>query len=72
MLTSNFLEINEWIEANVVPVAVQSGLRYMAHVLSPKFITRFSGIDLGLRMKPVEFHAFKERKKAEKWLNSKE
>ncbi|WP_339608520.1 hypothetical protein, partial [uncultured Roseivirga sp.] len=72
LLTSNFLEINEWIEANVVPVAVQSGLRYMAHILSPKFIARFSAIDLGLRMKPVEFHAFKEIGKAEKWLKSKE
>lgn len=70
-LTSNFLEINEWIEENVVPIAVESGLRYMAHILSPKFIARFSAIDLGLRMKPVDFHAFKKRSKAEKWLKSK-
>lgn len=70
-LTSNFLEINEWIEENVVPRAVNSGLRYMAHILSPKFITRFSGIDLGLRMKPVDFHSFKKVSKAKKWLESK-
>lgn len=72
LLTSNFLEINEWIEAKILPLAVQSGLRYMAHVLSPKFIARFSGVDLGLRIKPVEFQAFKDMGQAEKWLKSKD
>ncbi|MFT6827086.1 MAG: hypothetical protein ACI9Z3_001725 [Roseivirga sp.] len=71
LLTSNFLEINEWIEENIIPNAVAQGLKYFAHVLSPKFITRFSGVDLGLRVKPIEFQAFKNRDKAEKWLSSK-
>jgi hypothetical protein len=47
------------------------GLHYFAHILSPKFIARFSGVDLGLRVKPIEFQAFKSRDKAEKWLASK-
>ncbi|MGW8124169.1 hypothetical protein ACV07N_16035 [Roseivirga echinicomitans] len=72
LATSNFLDVNEWIEKNIVPIAIQSGLRYMAQVLSPKFIVRFSAVDLGLRMKPVEFQAFKEIKSAEKWLRSKD
>ena len=71
LLTSNFLEINEWIEENVVPVAVKSGLKYMAHILSPKFIARFSGIDLGSRMEPVDFHTFKKISQAQKWLKAK-
>jgi hypothetical protein len=66
LLTSNFLEINEWIEEHIIPKAVALGLKYSAHVLSPKFIARFSGVDLGLRVKPIEFQAFKSRDKAEK------
>lgn len=71
LLTSNFLEINEWIEEQIIPKAVALGLQYFAHILSPKFITNFSGVDLGLRVKPIEFQAFKSREKAEKWLSSK-
>lgn len=71
LLTSNFLEINEWIEKNIIPKAVSLGLRYFAHILSPKFIARFSGVDLGLRVKPIEFQAFKNKEKAIKWLSSK-
>ncbi|MFT6971092.1 MAG: hypothetical protein ACJAXX_001660 [Roseivirga sp.] len=71
LLTSNFLEINDWIEKNIIPKAVDLGLHYFAHILSPKFIARFSGVDLGLRVKPIEFQAFKSRDKAEKWLASK-
>jgi hypothetical protein len=71
LLTSNFLEINDWIEKNIIPKAVDLGLHYFAHILSPKFVSRFSGVDLGLRVKPIEFQAFKSREKAEKWLASK-
>lgn len=67
----NFIEINGWIAEQLIPRGLDLGLRYFAHVLSPQFISRFSAVDLGLRVKPIEFKAFKTLGEAEKWLRSK-
>ena len=49
---------------------VANGLKYMAHVHSSKFITRFSAVDLGTRVKDFEFKLFEQLSEAEQWLHS--
>jgi len=70
-LSGNWSGSNDWIENEYMPSAVAVGLKYIAHVFSPKFITKFSAVDLGTRDLPVIFQNFVDFDEAQKWLREK-
>ena len=51
--------------------ASKEGLKYVAHVFSPKFITKFSAVDLEVRDLPVSFETFDNIENAQDWLRQK-
>ena len=67
-LTGSWSESNDWIENEYIPQAIALGLKYIAHVFSPKFITKFSAVDLGTRDLPLVFKTFDSISEAEFWL----
>jgi len=52
-------------------LAAKEGLKYVAHVFSPKFITKFSAVDLGVRDLPVIFETFDNMQDAQEWLRER-
>ena len=67
---ANWIVLNDKIENEGMEESVKNGLRYMAHVNSSRFITRFSAVDLGTRVRHFEFKIFEELKDAEDWLRN--
>ncbi len=67
---ANWVAFNDILEQGTMRENVANGLRYMAHVNSPKFITRFSAVDLGTRVKEFEFKIFDKLQDAEDWLHN--
>ncbi|MEQ9098515.1 MAG: hypothetical protein RIF36_26930 [Imperialibacter sp.] len=67
---ANWIALNDELEKGRMRESVANGLRYMAHVHSSKFITRFSAVDLGTRVKDFEFKLFEQLSEAEQWLRS--
>lgn len=67
---ANWIELNDRIENERMAESVKNGLRYMAHVNASRFITRFSAVDLGTRVKDFEFKIFEELEDAEDWLRN--
>lgn len=70
-LTGNWSESNDWIENEYMPRAIKLGLKYIAHVFSAKFITKFSAVDLSTRDLPLIFNTFDNTYDAENWLRNK-
>ena len=70
-LSGNWSASNDWIEEEFLPQAADAGLKYIAHVFSPKFITKFSAVDLGVRDLPVISKTFNNLEKAQEWLREK-
>lgn len=68
-LAGNWSESNDWIENEYMPKAIALGLKYIAHVFSPKFITKFSAVDLSTRDLPLIFKTFDSLSAAEDWLH---
>jgi len=67
-LAGNWSESNDWIENEFMPKAIALGLKFIAHVFSPKFITKFSAVDLSSRDLPLIFKTFDNLTTAEDWL----
>jgi hypothetical protein len=70
-LSGNWSGSNDWIENEYMPSAVAVGLKYIAHVFSPKFITKFSAVDLGTRDLPLIFRNFVDFEEAQQWLRER-
>lgn len=70
-LQGNWSGLNDWIESDFIPKLFAKGLRYIAHIFSPHFITKFSSIDLETRNLMVEFKTFNDEDSAYGWLSSK-
>ena len=70
-LSGNWIAANDWIETTFIPELYAAGLRFIAHIFSPHFITKFSSIDLETRKLPIEFKTFSDPEKAEFWLTEK-
>ena len=68
LLIGNWSDSNDWIENEYIPNAISLGLRYIAHVFSPKFITKFSAVDLSSRDLPLTFKTFDNISSAQSWL----
>jgi len=69
-LKGSWLEANDWIEQELMPKLFKAGLRYVAHIYSPEFITRFSAVDLESRLQSIDFRLFSELSLAEDWIRS--
>ena len=69
-LSGNWSESNDWLENEYLPRAAKLGMKYIAHVFSPNFITKFSAVDLSTRDLPIIFEAFGDIAEAENWLRS--
>lgn len=67
---ANWVALNDELEMGRMDEMAASGLRYVAHVHSTKFITRFSAVDLGTRSKDFEFKMFEQLPEAEEWLRN--
>lgn len=68
---SNWIPLNDWLEEKEgMTESAKNGLKYMAHVNSSRFITRFSAADLGTRVRDFEFKIFEDLKDAEDWLHT--
>ncbi len=70
-LEGNWLTSIDWIENEMVPGLVKAGNKFIAHVLSPEFITKFSAIELEARLGKQSFKIFYKLDEAEKWIRSK-
>ena len=69
-LTGNWSESNDWLENEYLPNAAKVGMEFIAHVFSPKFITKFSAVDLSTRDLPIIFRTFVDIGEAEDWMRS--
>ena len=67
---ANWISVNDALEQGGMAESAKNGLRYMAHVHSSRFITRFSAVDLGTRVRDFEFKIFEDLKDAEEWLHN--
>jgi uncharacterized protein YodC (DUF2158 family) len=67
---ANWVAFNDVLEKGRMAQSVANGLRFVAHVNSSKFITRFSAVDLETRAKDFVFKIFEELSEAEEWLRS--
>lgn len=67
---ANWVALNDELEKGRLAESAKNGLRYVAHVHSRKFITRFSAVDLGTRVRDFEFRTFEHLEDAEQWLRS--
>lgn len=67
---ANWVAFNDELEQGRLQQAYKNGLRYLAHVHSSRFITRFSAVDLGTRITNFEFKLFEQLADAEHWLRT--
>lgn len=68
LFEANWVAFNDILENGRMKKSADNGLRYMAHVNASRFITRFSAVDLGTRVKGFEFKIFEQLSAAEDWL----
>jgi hypothetical protein len=62
-------EANDWIEAFWTPQAIESGLRYIAHITSPTTFGKLSAEDLEKKVVGVlNMRLFKNKEQAEEWI----
>jgi hypothetical protein len=69
-LQGSWDEANEWIANNWMPRALQGGLKYFAHVVSPDVFAQLAAETLEQNFKEAGFtmRTFGNRKEAESWL----
>lgn len=67
-LKGNWLNSNDWLESDLNPRLYNAGLRYIAHIISPKFITKFSAVDLVNRPLATTLKIFEDPRDAKAWL----
>lgn len=67
-LEGSWLESNDWLEQVLIPKLYEAGLRYVAHIYSSDFITKFSAVDLETRIQSIHFKLFSGIKEAEEWI----
>ena len=60
----------EWIEIDWLPRALESGLRFVATILSPKVFSRLSAIHMESKFDSGNYKNFDDIEEAEKWLKS--
>jgi hypothetical protein len=70
-LEGSWLNSIDWLIDDFVPKLAKAGNKYIAHVLSPEFITKFSAIELEARLGPNGFELFYDIEKAEDWIRQK-
>ncbi|TPE43763.1 hypothetical protein FJM65_12245 [Pontibacter mangrovi] len=70
-VTGDWSEANDWLEFEWLPLAIQSGLQYIAHIYSSNMFSRLSARDLYLRINPrVGMQNFNNREEGLAWLLS--
>lgn len=69
-LSGSWLSSIDWIEKELTPKLSNSGVRYIAHILSPEFITKFSAIELEARRLNFRFKLFVDLHDGEQWIKS--
>jgi hypothetical protein len=70
-LVGSWLSAIDWIEQELTPNLIEAGNKYIAHILSPDFITKFSAVELNERLKKDHFKLFTSLEEAETWIKSK-
>jgi len=70
-LEGSWLSAIDWIEQELMPDLIKAGNMYIAHILSPDFITKFSAVELNERLKKDHFKLFTSLDEAETWIKSK-
>ena len=70
-LEGSWLTAIDWIEQELTPKLIKAGNKFIAHVLSPSFITKFSAVELNERLKKDYVKLFTTLEDAETWIKSK-
>lgn len=63
-------DANDWIVKDWAPRAIDAGLKFFAHVISPNLFVEVSARDMEARFESVDFtiRLFEDKAKAEIWL----
>lgn len=69
-LEGSWLSAMDWIVSDLEPRLRKAGNRFIAHILSPEFITKFSAVELEARLDQPSFKLFYDLESAENWMQS--
>lgn len=68
-LNGSWHNANEWIADVWTPKALEKGLKYFAHVLSPSYPAELSALEMEIMAEDLHIKLFKNYPEAEQWLN---
>ena len=70
-LAGSWLSSVDWIEEELTPKLIEAGVKFIAHILSPDFITKFSAVELEARDLDFQFKLCSDLDEAEEWIKLK-